>query len=219
METLSPQSIKETIKQTTKKHTPMQVIHLTPELWQTIEINELATALAQFNELLDKVSIKKDAKSHRNTYISLDNILHTIRPILPKCGLSVTQDLAGGFLVTSLLHKSGQFKGSAMPFYPMQDSKMNTLQAIGGGISYAKRYAISALLGISSDVDDDAEKMKDKEPPTTQKEEPKQLKTVTDDKVQLVIDWAKKNNYGINMIEGNYSLTAIQKATILKAIK
>jgi len=193
----------------------MQVIHLTPELWQTIEINELATALAQFNELLDKVSIKKDAKSHRNQYISLDNILHTIRPLLPKCGLSISQDLAGGFLVTSLLHKSGQFKGSAMPFYPMQDNKINTLQAIGGGISYAKRYSISALLGISSDVDDDANGMKDKEPTTPKKELPK----VTDEQVQKVIDWAKEKKYDIKIVEGNYSLTAVQKATILKAIK
>jgi len=193
----------------------MQVIHLTPELWQTIEINELATALCKFYVLFDAVSIKKDAKSHRNTYMSLDNILHTVRPLLPICGLSVTQELAGGFLVTSLLHSSGQFKGSAMPFHPMQDSKMNALQAIGGGISYAKRYSISALLGISSDVDDDANGMKDKEPTTPKKELPK----VTDEQVQKVIDWAKEKKYDIKIVEGNYSLTAVQKATILKAIK
>jgi len=148
----------------------MEIIYLTPELWHTSEISELAKALSKFNELLHNVSIKKDAKSHRNTYMSLDNILHAIRPLLPQCGLSISQDLAGNFLVTTLMHESGQFKGSAMPFYPMQDNKMNALQAIGGGISYGKRYAISALLGISSDVDDDGEGMKGMKPTVLKKE-------------------------------------------------
>jgi hypothetical protein len=203
-------------KQSPKQLDKMEVIHLTPELWQTIQISELAKALAKFSELLDKESLKKDAKSHRNTYISLDNIIHTVRPLLAKCGLSVTQDLAGSFLITTLLHESGQFKGSAMPFYPMEDGNVNTLQAIGGGISYAKRYSISALLCISSDVDNDANGMKNKKVTSPKIAAPKKI---DDDKVNLVIDWAKKHNHNIKIIETNYSLTPIQKAKILKAIK
>lgn len=195
----------------------MNVLHLTPELWQTEEINEMAKALSKFAELLDKESLKKDAKSHRNTYISLDNIIHTVRPLLSKCGLSVTQDLAGSFLITTLLHESGQFKGSAMPFNPMQGNNINALQAIGGGISYAKRYSISALLCISSDVDNDAEVIKEQPKAKTKKEQPK--KTVADNKLDLVIKWAKDKKYNIKVVEDNYTLTAIQKAKVLKAIK
>jgi len=197
----------------------MEVIHLTKELWQTTKINELAESLSKFSALLQQESIKKDAKSHRNQYISLDNILHTVRPLLSEVGLSLTQDLAGGFLVTTLMHNSGQFKGSAMPFYPMEGGNVNTLQAIGGGISYAKRYAISALLGISSDVDNDAEDMKNKKKKAVGVEAAPQLKKVTDDKIQLVIDWAVKNKFSIKIVEQNYKLTPPQKAQVLKAIK
>ena len=43
-------------------------------------------------------------------------------------------------------------KGSKMHFLPMKvNSGTNALQAMGGGITYAKRYAIAALLGLSVD--------------------------------------------------------------------
>jgi hypothetical protein len=116
--------------------------------------------------------------------------------------------LAGGYLITTLLHASGQFKGAAMEFNPMAGNKgTNKLQEIGGGITYARRYSLSALLAISVDVDDDANSMK------------AAPKKITDKQVQGVIKWAKDRGYKITVIEDNYTLTATQKATILKAIK
>ena len=140
----------------------MEIIRLTPQLWQTIEISELSKALIGFATDFQKASLKADAKNPhlRNNYVSLDGLLNTIRPILTKNKLSVSQDLAGEYLITSLMHESGQFKGSAMIFNPMTDNRgTNNLQQIGGGITYAKRYALAALLAISTDVDDDAASM------------------------------------------------------------
>jgi hypothetical protein len=68
------------------------------------------------------------------------------------------------------MHESGQFKGSAMIFNPMTDNRgTNNLQQIGGGITYAKRYALAALLAISTDVDDDAQSMAGKKIAPTKK--------------------------------------------------
>jgi hypothetical protein len=140
----------------------MEIIKLTPQLWQTLEISELSKALISFAQDFQKASLKKDAKNPHlhNKYVSLDGLLNTVRPILTRHKLAITQDLAGEYIVTTLMHESGQYKGSAMPFNPMSGNKgTNNLQQIGGGITYAKRYAISALLAISVDTDDDGNSM------------------------------------------------------------
>ena len=141
-----------------KKYDKMSIINLTPETWQTEKINELVTALINFQLAFQKVSLKKDSKNPflKNTYVSLDNLINTTRPLLAANGLVITQELAGKSLVTTLLHSSGQFKGSAYNFSPMDASKgTNSIQEQGGGITYAKRYTWSALLGVSVDTDTD----------------------------------------------------------------
>jgi hypothetical protein len=139
------------------------IIYITPNQWQTVAVDKIAKALAKFNDEFAKTKLKQDANSYRNTYVSLDNILNTIRPILAKNELFVHQHLAGDYITTTVVHSSGQFMGSQMEFIPMESgqgsNKTNALQNIGGGITYAKRYAISALLMISSDKDDDGESM------------------------------------------------------------
>jgi len=140
------------------KYEKMNIINLTPETWQTENINELVTALINFQIAFQKVSLKKDSKNPflKNTYVSLDNLINTTRPLLAANGLVITQELAGKSLVTTLLHSSGQFKGSLYDFNPMDSSKgTNSLQEQGGGITYAKRYTWSALLGVSVDTDTD----------------------------------------------------------------
>jgi hypothetical protein len=144
----------------------MEIIFITPQLWQTSEISDLTKALVLFQSKLCKISIIKDAKnpSLKNKYLSLDHIINLTKPILSECKLVIVQDMAGGFLTTQLMHESGQFKGSAMEFNPMAGNRgTNKLQEIGGGITYAKRYTWAALLGISADTDDDANGMKGKD--------------------------------------------------------
>ena len=136
----------------------MSIINLTPETWQTENINELVTALIKFQIAFQKASLKKDSKNPflKNSYVSLDNLINTTRPLLSANGLVITQELAGKSLVTTLLHSSGQFKGSLYDFNRMDASKgTNSLQEQGGGITYAKRYTWAALLGVSVDTDTD----------------------------------------------------------------
>ena len=54
-------------------------------------------------------------------------------------------------LVTMIAHSSGQWMKSYLPIYPA-DKKSQT---IGAAITYAKRYGLSAMLGIVADDDDD----------------------------------------------------------------
>ncbi len=136
----------------------MGIINITANAWQTEQISELVTALINFQEDFNNVSLKKDSKNPylKNTYVSLDNLINTTKPLLSKNGLVIMQELSGKNLVTTLLHSSGQFKGALYEFSAMDANKgTNSIQEEGGGITYAKRYTWSALLGISTDTDTD----------------------------------------------------------------
>ena len=125
--------------------------------------------------------------------MSLDHIINLTKPLLCECNLVITQDMAGGFLTTTLMHESGQFKGSAMEFNPMAGNKgTNKLQEIGGGITYAKRYTWSAMLGISVDTDDDANGMKGKDVAPKKDKDKQQIKDAAH--AQKLIDHAVKED-------------------------
>ena len=158
---------------------------------QTENISELILAMVNFNSEFQTTKLIKDGKNEhlRNKYLTLDNILNTVRPILTKHGLVIVQALAGEYLITSIDHVSWQFIHSEMPFHPRSGNKgTNALQELGGGITYAKRYAISAMLGISVDADDDGQSSKIK----AQELKPKK-KVNTIEELQKLLGWLINN--------------------------
>ena len=78
---------------------------------QTENISELILAMVNFNSEFQTTKLVKDGKNEhlRKGYLTLDNILNTVRPILTKQGLVIVQALAGEYLVTTIYHTSGQF--------------------------------------------------------------------------------------------------------------
>jgi hypothetical protein len=173
----------------------MSTKYLNPEYYQSDSLKELIPALIGFQKAFNEIKLKKDAKNDhlKNSYLTLNNLTTTIRPILTDNGLVVVQSLAGGNLTTVLYHSSGEFIGSNMPFNPMSGNRgTNALQEVGGGISYARRYSLSALLQISVDEDTDGNgsKMTYDQLSNPKKESNKQRKKVeTMEQVYKIIDW------------------------------
>jgi hypothetical protein len=93
----------------------------------------------------------------KNKYASLDAILDAVRPILTRHGLALSQEpimeegRAG--VLTRVIHSSGEARESTL-LLPVQQ---NTAQGIGSAITYARRYAVSSILGIAADDDDDGQ--------------------------------------------------------------
>ena len=89
-------------------------------------------------------------------YATLDKILDMARPVLSAEGLVLfqpitTNDKGGLVLVTKLLHRSGEWMETTIPLpAPGADP-----QSLGSAITYLRRYAVTSLLGIASDEDDD----------------------------------------------------------------
>lgn len=88
-------------------------------------------------------------------YMTLDSIMHAVRPSLAAEGLFITQHLHGDSLQTVIMHESGQYISSSLPFQVMNGSGTNNLQNLGGGLTYLRRYALCAILAIAADTDDD----------------------------------------------------------------
>jgi hypothetical protein len=185
-------------------------------LIQSETITELVKALVKFQGLFQNASLKKDGKNAhlKNGYVTLDNLLTTIRPMLIECGLVICQDMTGDFLSTTIYHTSGEFRTSMMPFSPMSGNKgTNALQDMGGGITYAKRYSLSAILCINVDVDTDAVGA------PIQKEQLTYQKEVPEDKWEKVLNWVKeKPLVRISEAIKMYKLTSEQKQELSNLI-
>ena len=77
--------------------------------------------------------------------------MDAVRKPLSDNGLSVVQVIRDGRLHTMLLHTSGQRLCSD---YPLPATARP--QEMGSALTYARRYSLSALVGIAADEDDDA---------------------------------------------------------------
>ena len=117
----------------------------------------LAAALAAAQGELHNVG--KDAKGNFGKYATLPALIDAVRPVLATHGLSwVCLPSVGEngqpTLRYQLLHTSGEVLAGEMAL--MLD-KQNA-QGQGSALTYARRYALSAVLNIGSDDDDDGQK-------------------------------------------------------------
>ena len=113
-------------------------------------------AFIEFNKEFQGLTPDGKNPFFKSTYITLDGILQTVRPLLAKHDLAVFQnaftDNEWICVKTTILHSSGEnIESDVMKMKPVK----NDPQAIGSCITYMKRYSIGAALGICESVDDD----------------------------------------------------------------
>ena len=118
----------------------------------------IAEALAKAQLQLKDTAKSKQGYGYK--YADLSDVLSAIRSEFGKQGLSFTQEVTQEGKVikvtTLLMHSSGEWivYGTAIPAIIMKGC--NDAQSAGAGITYARRYAISAIAGIASEEDTDA---------------------------------------------------------------
>jgi hypothetical protein len=122
------------------------------------KIDQLAAALVQLQSELEAAPKNADNPYFKSRYADLNAVWNTVRKPLAKWGLAVTQ--IGGqsgdgtlALTTMLIHTSGQYVAGTMTL-PL--TKL-TPQEAGSAVTYARRYGLSAILGLVTEKDDDAE--------------------------------------------------------------
>ncbi len=107
----------------------------------------------------EMAAIKFDSKNpfHGNKYASLSAILKAVKPALHCNDFALIQKVVthdeGLVLETILMHATGESITSQTPLI----ANLNTMQALGGAVTYARRYAIVSLMGAEAEKDDDGQ--------------------------------------------------------------
>ena len=128
---------------------------------QTSEnIENISKDFVAFQKEVENPKNTAENPFHKNKYAPLDTVLNTVRPIAAKHNLSIIQNSHSDgdktHTVTMLLHSSGEWIKSDPMVIPIEGRKGTTkAQAAGIAITYSRRYQLSAMLGISSEDDND----------------------------------------------------------------
>lgn len=116
----------------------------------------LFKSLAEFQQSVP--SIHKGTEGYGYSYADLAAIFEVINPLLKKNGLGFYQLIQGSQLETVIFHvESGELIKSLTDIpQGVSLAKMNDFQVLGSAITYLRRYALSAALGLVTDKDTDA---------------------------------------------------------------
>ena len=145
-------------------------------------IDQLVTALANAHLEIETIPMTGENPHYKTKFATLADIYGATNKPLSKNGLAYVQlpsFLDGRIVITTkLAHKSGQWIETDLSLKPQQD----TPQSLGSAITYGRRYALGAILGVAAEEDDDAEadhgrgKEKDKGKPPKDSGTPKGAK-------------------------------------------
>ena len=90
----------------------------------------------------------------KSKYVALDGVIDAVAAPLRAEGIAIMQmtDVqdARTILETRLIHASGEWIGSRYPVHPVKADP----QGEGSALTYARRYALMALVGIAPEDDD-----------------------------------------------------------------
>lgn len=201
---------------------------------ESTDISKIAPALVRAQAMMENparnrsVQVRTQAGSYQFRYATLDKITDLVRRALAENGLCVLQPIIsterGAALVTRLLHESGQWMECEILLPPLGSNP----QAFGSAVTYMRRYSISAMLNISADEDDDANRAagnhyqdlpaRKERNPRQPREEATDLGEVVGDAVARTLVNRARLAEGVE--EGHALLEAwLQRATVLEKLR
>lgn len=151
---------------------------------QSENITELLVALEAVQSELP--TMPKSSQAYGYKYADLDTITQAIKPILHKHGIAYIQSIGGTSqeqttLTTRIFNTKGQYIEDTAALPVITSTKNNAAQTLGMSITYMRRYALCAMLGITSDEDTDANSA---EPVKAQKMDARQTRTPSEPQVK-----------------------------------
>ena len=137
-------------------------------------IKNFASALSKFQGEVRNPPKSADNPFFKSKYTPLDVLIDAAKPVLAANGISYMQSCSGDGMnitvTTLLMHNSGEWVESD-PLTLKADKA--TAQGAGSAITYARRYALAAVLGLASDEDDDGNGASQNKKPEQKKEDQK----------------------------------------------
>lgn len=122
---------------------------------QSESITKLAAAIVAASAEFKNPPKDSVNPHYKSRFADLATVIDTVKPTLTKHKLAVMQfpaEVAGQpAMATMLIHESGEWIRSAIPLCPAKTDP----QGIGSASTYARRYGLQAVLGITAENDDD----------------------------------------------------------------
>lgn len=172
-------------------------------------IKAFAEALAKFQGEVKNPPKSADNPFFKSKYTPLDVMIDTAKPLLNKHGLSYIQSCSGDgqniTVTTLLMHSSGEWVETD-PLTLKADKA--TAQGAGSAITYGRRYALAAALGLASDEDDDGNGA---EPKKTPKSKPQKIDNT---KAQVIYDLLQETNADVKAFLDYYKVSKVEDMTL-----
>jgi len=122
------------------------------------QISNIAAALLKTQKAIGHALKSADNPYYKSKYADLTVVIDSVKGPLNDSGITFLQAVDENgerkpVIDTILLHESGQYLSTRTPVFC---KKPDDPQAFGSGVTYSKRYALQAILGLPTE-DDDAE--------------------------------------------------------------
>lgn len=164
---------------------------------QSAEVDKIFAAVVALQSEINNP--KKSKQGHGYKYAELAQIIELSREPLATNGLAVAQYCTAidghSYLVTQMIHSSGQWLRG---YYPLEKAGMravNDAQQMGAAMTYARRYNLAAMLGVAQEDDDAASLGSQRQhtlsnaPQSTQKQSKQPLDTLEGQTLNAVAQW------------------------------
>lgn len=153
----------------------------------------IAPALASAQLQMGR-ALKNSKNPHfKSTYADLAAVIEACREALATNGIAFIQQVIDSHVKTVFLHSSGETLECLIPIIVQKED----MQGLGSAITYARRYGLMALAGISPE-DDDGNAAVVAKP-----------RYITADQVSEITDLAKTADLDLSVICAGFKISSI----------
>lgn len=180
----------------------------------TMPCDKLLEALAKMQGILDNAKKESDNPYFKSKYADLATCISTSKKPMADNGLSLSQhcsfDGTSVHCVSVLGHSSGQMMVSTLVILVTKKDA----QGIGAAITYARRYALSAIIGLAQEDDDansavgEPQNASGEEAQVTAPSSP--FSYATEKQVETIRNIATRNRIDIDSILKRYSVANLE---------
>lgn len=157
-----------------------------------------------------ELSVKKDGKNpfYKSEYITLDNLMDKLQPLLDKEWLMVYNVNIVGWVRTVVTDLNYSISSDFTIEW------LSDPQALWKVVTYWRRYNLTSIFNVLADEDDDAQSFYEKKKPATKKAESRFQKAISN--VEFMRNCLDQNDF-INKIKNKYELDEFQESQLRTA--
>ena len=157
-----------------------------------------------------ELSVKKDGKNpfYKSEYITLDNLMDKLQPLLDKEGIMVF-NVNIAWWVRTIVTDLDETISSEFSIWWLVDP-----QALWKVITYWRRYNLTSIFNVLADEDDDAQSFYEKKKPATKKTESRFQKAISN--TEFMRNCLDQNDF-INKIKSKYEIDEFQESQLRTA--